>query len=98
MVCRAAEDFLIFCVNELHLNLLDYGLPETLEELKKVTKNCESDKNPQVKNLINAVRKSSEMSRLERTLKYLQSKQSNVTETNLIDIFEGKTNKEQGKT
>ena len=88
VVCKAAEDFLISCVNELQLNLSDYGFPETLEELKKVTKNCESDKNPQIKKLINAVRNSSEMSRLERTLKYLQENQCKVNIKVLQKVFE----------
>lgn len=89
VVCKAAEDFLIACVNELQLNMFDYGLPNTMEELKKITKNCDSDKNPQIKKLINAIRNSSEMSRLNRTITYLQEEQNNVSVDTLKLIFEG---------
>lgn len=86
-VCKAAEDFLLSCAKELSLNLSDYDLPETLEGLKEVTKSSESDKEPRIKNLVNALRMSSEMSRLERTLAYLQSKQYNVNIADLVGVF-----------
>jgi len=71
----------------LSLNLSDYDLPETLEGLKEVTKSSESDKEPRIKKLVNALRMSSEMSRLERTLAYLQSKQYNVNIVDLVGVF-----------
>lgn len=86
-VCKAAEDFLLSCAEELHLRLSDFGLPETLEGLKEVTKNCESDKEPRIRQLVNAVRTSSEMSRLFRVLNYLQEKQYDVTVDELIGVF-----------
>ena len=86
-VCKAAEDFLLSCAAELSLNLSDFGLPDTLEALKEVTKNSESDKEPRIKRLVNALRTSSEMSRLERTLEYLQSKQYNADTSELIEVF-----------
>ena len=86
-VCKAAEDFLLSCAAELTLDLSNYGLPDTLEGLKEVTKDCESDKEPRIKKLVNALRTSSEMSRLERTLAYLQSKQYNVNIADLVAVF-----------
>lgn len=86
-VCKAAEDFLLSCATELSLNLSDYDLPLTLEGLKEVTKNCESDRDPRIKKLVNAVRPSSEMARLERTIRYLQEKQYDVNVEELITVF-----------
>ena len=86
-VCKAAEDFLLSCAAELDINLSEYGLPDTLEGLKEVTKDSESDKEPRIKKLVNALKTSSEMSRLERTLCYLQSKQYNVNTAELVKVF-----------
>lgn len=86
-VCKAAEDFLLSCATELSLNLSDYGLPDTLETLKEVTKDSESDKDPRIKKLVNDLRASSEMSRLERALRYLQSEQYNADVAELVAVF-----------
>ena len=86
-VCKAAEDFLLSCAKELQLDLSEYNLPSTLEELKEVTKNTESDKDTRIKHLINALRESSEMSRLDRTVNYLQDKQFAADIKELTVIF-----------
>ena len=86
-VCKAAEDLLLSCAKELQLDLSKYDLPSTLEEFKEVTKNTESDKDPRIKRLINALRGSSEMSRLERTVNYLQTKQYTADIEELKMIF-----------
>lgn len=88
-VCKAAEDFLLSCAEELKLDLSEYGLPATLEDLKVVTKDSESDCDPSIKRLVNAVRASSEMSRLERTVSYLQHKQYEADTEELKHLFEG---------
>ena len=87
-VCKAAEDFLLSCAEELKIDLSEYGLPSTLEGLKCVTKDSESDRDPRIKRLVNTVRTSSEMSRLERTVAYLQRKQYDVDTEELKLIFE----------
>ena len=88
-VCKAAEDFLLSCAAELRLNLSDFGLPASMEGLKEVTKNNESDKDPKVKKLVNAVRGASEMARLERTVLYLHNKQYKVNVDELVAVFRG---------
>lgn len=90
-VYKAAEDFLLACANELELNMLEYGLPDTLDELKSVTKDNESDKDPKIKKLVNAVRPSTEMGRLDRTIKYLQDKRYDADVNELIATFKGVT-------
>lgn len=87
IVSKAAEDFLLSSATELGVSLQDYDLPNTLEELKAVTKNTESDKEPKIKKLVNAVRGASEMSRLERTLSYLQANQYHVEDDELVKVF-----------
>lgn len=86
-VCKAAEDFLLSCAKELQLDLSQYDLPSTLEELKEVTKNTESDKDTRIRRLVNALRDSSEMSRLDRTVNYLQDKQYAVDVKELTAVF-----------
>lgn len=87
LVCKAAEDFLLTCAHELGVNMAEYDLPDTLEGLKDVTKSIESDKEPRVKRLVNALRGASEMARLERTVSYLHSKQYDATKEELIAVF-----------
>lgn len=86
-VCKAAETFLLSCADELKLDLSTFDLPSSLEGLKEVTKDCESDKEPRIKKLINALRTSSEMSRLERTINYLLSNQYTANIDELIALF-----------
>lgn len=88
-VYKAAEDFLLACANELDLNMSEYDLPDTLEGLKAVTKNNESDKDPKIKKLVNAVKPSTEMGRLDRIIKYLQEKRYDVDVDELIATFKG---------
>ncbi len=87
IVCKAAEDFLLSCAQELGLTLADFGLPNTLEGLKSVTKSNESDKEPRVKRLVNALRSSSEMARLERIISYLHDKQYAAIAEDLVAVF-----------
>ena len=87
-VCKAAEDFLLACAQELGVNMADYELPDTLEGMKDVTKSNESDKDPRIKKLVNALRGASEMARLERTVSYLQNKQYEATIEELVAVFE----------
>lgn len=86
-VCKAAENFLLSCADEIKLDLSSFDLPSSLEGLKEITKDCESDKEPRIKKLINALRTSSEMSRLERTINYLLSNQYTANIDELIALF-----------
>lgn len=88
-VYKAAEEFLLACANELGLKMSEYGLPNTLEDLKSVTKDNESDKDPKIKKLVNAVRPSTEMGRLDRVIKYLQEKRYDADVDELIASFIG---------
>lgn len=87
-VYKAAEDLLLSCASELELDLSDFDLPNDLEGLKEETKSCESDKEPRIKKLVNALRGSSEMSRLERTVRYLLDNQYKVGKEKLVELFD----------
>ncbi len=86
-VYKAAEDFLLACAHELGLNMADYNLPDSLKELKEVTKSNDSDQEPRIKSLVNALRTSSEMSRLSRSIVYLQEKKYDANIDELIELF-----------
>lgn len=73
-IYKAAEDLLLSSSSELGIDLSEFGLPSSLEELKGVTKNCESDKEPRIKRLVNSLRKSLELARRERMITYLFDK------------------------
>lgn len=87
VVSKAAEDFILSCANEMSIQMTDYNLPSSLDDFKTITKKCESDKEPRIKKLINAIKTSSEMARLERTLQYLQIHQLGVNENALLAEF-----------
>ena len=91
---KYSDSFAIGIIDDDKKKTYDYSdfetlndLPLTLEGLKEVTKNCESDRDPRIKKLVNAVRPSSEMARLERTIRYLQEKQYDVNVEELITVF-----------
>lgn len=86
-VREAAEDLLLSSASELNVNMSELGLPDSLDGLKTITKSCESDKEPRIKRLVNAVRGASEMARLERILRYLQDRQYEVDVNELITLF-----------
>ena len=78
---------MLSCASELNLDMAIFNLPNDLEGLKNITKDCESDKEPRIKRLVNALRKASEMSRLQRTINYLLEKQYQTDEKELISLF-----------
>lgn len=86
-VHKAAEDFLLSCAREQNINMDDFGLPDDLEGLKMVTKNIESDKEPRIRKLVNALRDSSEMARLQRSIDYLLEKQYQTDIKELVRLF-----------
>lgn len=89
VVSKAAEDFMLACAEEAGLKMEDFDLPSSLEQLKEVTKDSESDCEPRVTRLIKAVRRLSEMERLERTLRYLQQYQYSTNLAELVSVFRG---------
>jgi len=86
-VHKAAEDLLLSCAKELGINMANFNLPSDLEGLKEITKDCESDKEPRIKQLVKALQPASEMARLQRTIDYLCNKQYQADKEKLIELF-----------
>ena len=86
-VYKAAEDFLLSCASEIGVKLSDFSLPETMEELKDVTKDNQMADEPRIRRLVYTLRDASEMARLERILKYLNEKQYAVNIEEVIELF-----------
>lgn len=87
LVKKAAEDFILSAANEIGCNLADKGLSNDLEELKKTTKNCESNIDPHLRNAFAAISKSSEMKIFKNILKYLEGHKYDADENVICNIF-----------
>ena len=84
-----AMDGLIFdCANELGVNLKDYGLPSTLEELTKVTKDVKAKNDARFKELFKSLKQSEEMTKLRSALNYMNDYQYKCDTAELQKIFE----------
>ncbi len=83
----AIEQFVLSCAEELGVNLLDYHVASSLEGLKKQTKRVDSNRDPVLRNLFNALQRSSEMIILRNTLEYLNQSQYKADDDRLKAIF-----------
>lgn len=87
-VSPAMDGFILDCANELGVNLKDYGLPSTLEELTKVTKDVKAKNDTRFKDLFKSLKKTEEMSKLCSALNYLNDNQYTCDTAELQKIFE----------
>lgn len=87
-VSPAMDGFILDCANELGINLKDYGLPSTLEELTKVTKDVKAKDDYRFKNLFKSLRNSEEMTKLSSALNYLNDNQYKCDTAELQKILE----------
>ncbi len=87
-VSPAMDGFILDCANELEVNLKDYGLPSTLKELTKVTKNVKAKNDARFKNLFMSLQKSEEMTKLRSALNYLNDNQYKCDTAELQKKFE----------
>ncbi len=79
----AIEGFLLACAKEQKVRLEDFGFPSDLKVFRKYTKQITSNKDPNLRRLIEAIRKSGEMVVLKNTLKYLKKK---TYQSDFVDI------------
>lgn len=86
-IIPAIEQFVLYCAEEIGVNLSDYHLATSLEGLKKQTKRIDSNRDPNLRNLFTALQSSQEMTRLNKTLKYLNEQQYKVDTEELKSIF-----------
>ena len=87
-VSPAMDGFILDCANELGVNLKDYGLPSTLEEVTKVTKDVKAKNDTRFKDLFKSLKKSEEMAKLCSALNYLNDNQYTCDTAKLQKIFE----------
>jgi hypothetical protein len=79
-IAPAMERFILTSAEAVGISLSTYGLPETLDALKKVSKTVNSKNDPKFKGLFKAMKKASapEMLRLAAWISYLKDKNYNV--------------------
>lgn len=83
----AIEELVISCAKELDVDTKLYGVPSSMEELKKMTKCVDSNGNPQLTALFRAFKTSKEMTVLRETLEYLNNKKYQTNIEELKGIF-----------
>ena len=86
LIAPAAEEFIIKAAEELNLKLSDYEIPDTLEELKKETKQIDAKNSPKYRNLFKALRQSSECKKLSTLVSYLKTEKYNTKVSRLKEI------------
>lgn len=87
-ISPAMDGFILDCANELGVNLKDYGLPSTLEELTKVTKDVKAKTDTRFKELFKSLKTSEEMAKLRSALIYLNDNQYKCDTAELQKILE----------
>ncbi|MBS1916631.1 MAG: hypothetical protein JST87_10135 [Bacteroidetes bacterium] len=73
-LCPALERWILSVCEEANINIEDYGLPNNMERLKKITKSELADETLELRNLCNALvsSESSTISRFARWISYLK--------------------------
>jgi len=84
----AIENFVLSCAEELKINTNLFGVSSSLEGMKKLTKRNDSNVNPKLRSLFQALQMSTEMTILRDTLVYLKSHQYQAKIEELKVIFE----------
>lgn len=79
-IAPAMERFILTSAEAVGISLSTYGLPETLDALKKVSKTVNSKNDPKFKGLFKAMKKASApgMLRLAAWISYLKDRNYNV--------------------
>lgn len=73
----AVEGFILQSVKEKNIKLADYGFPETLSELTRITKQITSKKDPKLKKLITDLKDATGIKLLADLLEYLATNRYN---------------------
>lgn len=87
-VSPAIDGFLLDCAKEQSVCLEDYQLPSNLKEFTKLSKRTTANKDPQIRNLIIAIKSNKEIIALGRTLKYLQEAKYESNNDEIKSFFE----------
>ena len=87
LVKKAIETLLIENAKTMGIDMKAYGLTSNMNELKKLTKKCNSNKDPRFTRLAIALRISPEIKALEESLKYMVDNKYDVDNKELEQIF-----------
>jgi len=84
----AIERFILNSAEEIGIELKEFGLPENLDELRKITKRQTSRNNPSLRNLFNELKKqnASQIVTLSKWISYLKENTFHVNIDELINI------------
>ncbi len=86
-IINIMERFILNAVDELGLNLADYGIDEGLDGLKTVTKNSDSMNDILLRRLLKDVSHSNEMTLMSDILTYLDKTRYNAKDEEIMAIF-----------
>ena len=86
-IINIMERFILNAVDELGLNLADYGIDEGLDGLKTVTKNSDSMNDNSLRRLLKDVSHSNEMTLMSDILTYLDKTQYNAKDEEIKALF-----------
>ena len=87
---KAVEDFILDEAHKAGISLSAYGLPDTLDALKKLTKKVGSDKDERFRALFRELDSVGEVAALKELLLYLRSEGYASREEQIMSIFEGR--------
>lgn len=76
-ISPAVEGFILDSAKELGVTLSNYDLPNTLNELKKITKKIDSKKDPRLRKLFRDLKPASDFKTLSNLLSYLMEERYN---------------------
>ncbi len=82
-ICPATDGFLLDCAKEQGINLETFELPSELEDFIKRTKKTTSNKDADLRRLIEAIRENGEIVALKNILRYFQK---NTYQSKIDDI------------
>lgn len=87
LIKPAADKFIMDSAEAIGINLTDYGLPTSLKDFIKVTKQEDSNEDPVLTRLIKDIAESPEMKALKASLAYLLEHKFSVNVDELKNVF-----------
>lgn len=86
-IVPAVEVFIIKAASEAGIDLTDYGLPSRLEDLKRETKQQDSNKDPRFRRLFTALQDSPRLRLLKSLIIYLREHPYEADKNEIINLF-----------
>lgn len=87
-VNHVMENFLLDCAKEIGYDMSELGIVQTLEGLKNITKNKNSQENPLVSKLVKNLKAAKSLKIMEVNLNYLKDHPYDASEEDLKKLFE----------